>query len=89
MMIPGPYPGLTGGGSLISGGGGAWETRAIGAVSTYRRVWGHAPPEFLFISLIEHGVSFCRPPRPPPPGTGLDSHVKFGWLYSNLFVKLM
>ena len=24
-----------------------------------RRVWGHAPPEFSFINLIEYGVSFC------------------------------
>ena len=24
-----------------------------------RRVWGHVPPEFFFINLIEYGVSFC------------------------------
>ena len=23
------------------------------------RVWGHALPEFLFINLIEYGISFC------------------------------
>ena len=45
----GPYPGLT-------GGGGDARHRCSGRP---RRVWGHAPPEFFFINLIEYGVSFC------------------------------
>ena len=46
-----PYPGLTGGGSLIDWGGG----RASSAQCRPR----HAPPEFFVINLIEYGVSFC------------------------------
>ena len=41
-----PYPGLTKGRvSLIGWGGGG---RAPSAQCRPRRVWGHAPPEFLF-----------------------------------------
>ena len=49
---------MTGGGGAVVnwlGGGG----RASSAQCRPRRVWGHAPPDFFFINLIEYGVSFC------------------------------
>ena len=55
-MVPGRTQGWPRGG-VVNWLGGGGVTRATQCRP--RRVWGHAPPEFVLINLIEYGVSFC------------------------------